>query len=48
MQDTERRLKALGVSVETTVLPGEGHVPSSLDGEPIMTLLEGLRAGGVG
>lgn len=47
MQDTERRLKALGVSVETTVLPGEGHVPPSLDGERIMTLLEGLRASGV-
>lgn len=48
MQDTERRLTALGVSVETTVLPGEGHVPPSLDGERIMTLLESLRASGVG
>ena len=48
MQDTERRLKVLGVSVDTTVLPGEGHVPPSLDGEPIMTLLEELRARGVG
>ena len=45
MQDTERQLTALGVSVETTVLPGEGHVPPSLDGEPIMMLLDGLRAG---
>ena len=48
MQDTEQRLKALGVSVESTVLPGEGHVPPSLDGERIMTLLEGLRESGVG
>jgi predicted esterase len=48
MQDTEQQLKTLGVSVETTVLPGEGHVPPSLDGEPIMTLLEGIRAGGIG
>jgi poly(3-hydroxybutyrate) depolymerase len=48
MQDTERRLTALGVSVESTVLPGEGHVPPSLDGERIMTLLEGLRESGVG
>jgi pimeloyl-ACP methyl ester carboxylesterase len=47
MQDTEQQLKALGISVETTILPGEGHVPPSLDGEPIMTLLEGLRASGV-
>jgi len=43
MHDTEQRLKALGISVETTVLPGEGHVPPSLDGERIMTLLEKLR-----
>ena len=43
MQDTEERLHALGISVETTVLPGEGHVPPSLDGEPIMRLLESLR-----
>ncbi len=47
MRDTERQLKALGISVETTVLPGEGHVPPSLDGEPIMRLLETLRAAGV-
>ncbi|MDA1185993.1 MAG: hypothetical protein O2930_15290 [Acidobacteria bacterium] len=44
MQDTEQRLKSLEISVETTVLPGEGHVPPSLDGEPIMRLLEELRA----
>ena len=31
MQDTEERLHALGISVETTVLPGEGHVPPSLE-----------------
>jgi poly(3-hydroxybutyrate) depolymerase len=46
MQDTEQRLDALGISVETTVLAGEGHVPPSLDGEPIMRLLEELRARG--
>lgn len=46
MQDTEERLSALGISVETTVLPGEGHVPPSLDGEPIMRLLESLRPNG--
>ena len=43
MQDTEARLKELGIDVETTTLPGEGHVPISLDGDPIMELLEGLR-----
>ena len=46
MQDTEARLKELGTSVEATTLPGEGHVPNSLDGDPIMTLLDGLRSGG--
>ena len=45
MHDTEQRLKALEISVETTLLPGEGHVPPSLDGERIMTLLESLREG---
>jgi len=44
MQDTGERLKTLGIDVETTILPGEGHVPGSLDGDPIMDLMEGLRA----
>ena len=43
MRDTEARLKELGIDVETTTLPGDGHVPASLDGDPIMELLEGLR-----
>ena len=47
MHDTERRLKGLGISVGTTVLPGEGHVPPSLDGEPVMRLLEELRTRGI-
>lgn len=48
MEDTEERLKALGIAVETITFPGEGHVPISLDGDPIMELLEGLRSSGVG
>lgn len=47
MQDTEERLHTLSISVETTILPGEGHVPPSLDGEPVMRLLESLRADSV-
>ena len=43
MQDTAERLEALEIAVETTTFPGEGHVPISLDGDPIMELLEGLR-----
>jgi predicted esterase len=43
MRDTEERLKALKIAVETTTFPSEGHVPISLDGDPIMELLEGLR-----
>ena len=43
MQETAERLKELGGDVETTTLPGEGHVPVSLDGDPILELLEGLR-----
>ena len=48
MQNTEERLKAFEIAVETTTFPGEGHVPISLDGDPIMELLEGLRSDGVG
>lgn len=43
--DTAERLRALGVSVSTTVVPGEGHTPPSLDGDVIMEHLETLRAG---
>ncbi|MFT7463876.1 MAG: hypothetical protein ACI9EF_002224 [Pseudohongiellaceae bacterium] len=43
MDKTAEQLRGLGVSVTTTVLPGEGHTPPSLDGDSIMIRLEEVR-----
>lgn len=43
MQQTAAALRTLGVDVTTTVLPGEGHTPESLDGDAIIERLEFLR-----
>jgi len=44
MQRTETDLRALGADVSLTILPGEGHVPPSLDGDVMMEHLERVRA----
>jgi len=41
---TAKQLGELGIACSKTVLPGEGHAPPSLDGDPVMTLLEKIRA----
>jgi len=43
MEDTATRLRALGADVTTTVFPGEGHTPPSMDGDVIMLRLQELR-----
>ena len=40
------RLTELGIPVTHTVLPGEGHVPPSMDGDRVMKLLADLHATG--
>lgn len=43
MEHTADRLRALGTDVTTTVFPGEGHTPPSMDGDVIMLRLQELR-----
>ena len=43
MESTAEQLRALGAHVTTTVFPGEGHTPPSLDGDTIMVRLQELR-----
>jgi len=43
MERARARLEDLGIDVALTVLPGEGHVPPSLDGEVMMDHLERMR-----
>jgi pimeloyl-ACP methyl ester carboxylesterase len=44
MHETAAKLRDLGMGVTTTVIPGEGHTPPSLDGDTIMERLDELRA----
>jgi pimeloyl-ACP methyl ester carboxylesterase len=48
MERTLERLETLGVDARLTVLPGEGHVPPSLDGPVMMNHLESLRSATAG
>ncbi|MFQ5767144.1 MAG: hypothetical protein ACE5ID_04085 [Acidobacteriota bacterium] len=42
-RETKEKLDTLGIEASLTVFPGEGHVPSSMEGARVMKLLEKLR-----